>query len=197
MSIMVGPKFFRVQAELETNVGHISSSGLNRGTEGWSPRVIKPNWMQESLDLLICMGARHWITCQRASHCSTMQLCHCLLAPPASKQASFQYQWVPAADNTSLPFCQPIFCSSLRISNCSTSALWGSSWCSSEKKWHKRRSCFITNNYVKKLLLNQGPGKWFLNAQKSFLLLEVLQLRLNLHLFQLRICIEFVTSSGR
>ena len=83
MSIMVGPKFFRVRTELETNLGHISSSGLNRGTEGWSPRVIKANWMQESLDLLICMGGgpRHWITCQRASHCSTMQLCHCSLGP--------------------------------------------------------------------------------------------------------------------
>ena len=33
MSIMVGPKFFRVQTELETNLGHISSSGLNRGTD--------------------------------------------------------------------------------------------------------------------------------------------------------------------
>ena len=26
-------------------------------------------------------GLRHWITCQRASHCSTMQLCHCSLGP--------------------------------------------------------------------------------------------------------------------
>ena len=83
MSIMVGPKFFRVQTDLETNLGHISSSGLNRGTEGWSPRrVIKPNWMQESLDLLICMGGpRHWITCQRASHCSTMQPMPLLTGP--------------------------------------------------------------------------------------------------------------------
>ena len=30
---MVGPKFSRVQTELETNLGHISSSGLNRGTD--------------------------------------------------------------------------------------------------------------------------------------------------------------------
>ena len=127
MSIIVGPKFSRVQTDLETNVGHISSSGLNRGTEGWSPRVIKANWMQESLDLLICMGGpRHWITCQRASHCSTMQLCHCLVSPTC--KPSFQYQWVPAADNTSLPFCQD-FWRSARISNCSASALWeSSSW---------------------------------------------------------------------
>ena len=68
---------------------------------------------------------RHWITCQRASHCSTMQLCHCLLSPTC--QPSFQYQWVPAAHNTSLPFCQD-FWRSLRISSCSASALWESSW---------------------------------------------------------------------
>ena len=38
-------------------------------------------------------------------------------------------------------------------------------------------------------------GSWML--RKVFFYLKVLQLRLNLHLFQLRICIEFVTSSGR
>ena len=126
----------------KTQDAFLSLVPTTQGQRGWNLRVIKLNWMQESQALLICMGGpRHWITCQRASHCSTMQLCHCLVGPTC--KPSFQYQWVPAADNTSLPFCQPIFCSSLRISNCSTSALWGSSWCSSEKKWHKRRSCFI------------------------------------------------------
>ena len=136
MSIMVGPKFFRVQTELETNLGHISSTGSNRGTEGWSPRVIKANWMQESLDLLICMGGgpRHWITCQRASHCSTMQL----WAPPASPHFNINE------------------CQLLTIRHYHSARIFGAQ-CESQaaspllcknpvgkKKWHKR-SCFIMN----------------------------------------------------
>ena len=157
MSIMVSPKFFRVQTDLETNVGHISSSGLNRGTEGWSLRrlVIKPlNWMQESLDLLICMGGpRHWITCQRASHCSTMQL----WAPPASPHFNINE------------------CQLLTIRHYHSARIFGAQ-CESqaaapplcenpvgEKKWHKRSSSFIINNYArfKKLLLNQRLVNWF------------------------------------
>ena len=83
MSIMVGPKFSRVQTELETNLGHISSSGLNRGTD----RGLESKSDQSQLNARkpgfadLYGGLRHWITCQRASHCSTMQLCHCSLGP--------------------------------------------------------------------------------------------------------------------
>ena len=111
----------------KTQDAFLSLVPTTQGQRGWNLRVIKLNWMQESQALLICMGGpRHWITCQRASHCSTMQLCHCLVSPTC--KPSFQYQWVPAADNTSLPFCQD-FWRSARISNCSASALWeSSSW---------------------------------------------------------------------